>query len=209
MKRFQYTVHVTRFLVFSAVICLLGGIFTVKGLFGLYHRNHVKLTCPVDKIHTGDYVRFDISLDQVLGKYYEELVSGEEKYSPIRSVDAWTSDHRYVVASDASRDSYITLFMSDQERRSFEQFLDSMTGTYQIFGKVVRLKSRPPYDMIAECTGIDDQDKLGQMVSKKYEIKVVDPDSKESMWYKGLIVFALGLCGVWSGVEKKEKKGEE
>ncbi|MDE7204923.1 MAG: hypothetical protein K2O91_24175 [Lachnospiraceae bacterium] len=35
MKRFEYTVYITRILIVSEVVCLLGGIFTVKGLCGV------------------------------------------------------------------------------------------------------------------------------------------------------------------------------
>ena len=35
MKRFEYTVYITRILIVSAVVCMLGGIFTVKGLCGV------------------------------------------------------------------------------------------------------------------------------------------------------------------------------
>lgn len=208
MKRFQYTVHVTKFLIFSAVVCLLGGIFTVNGLVRLYHRNHVKKISDLynkETIHRGDYVQYSISPSQVLGRSYEELSNGEEKYSPICTENAWTSDRRYVVALGGGRDFYIALFMSDEQRRDFEQFIDSMTGTYQVFGRVERLGYHLPYDMITECTGIDDQDKLDQLISKKYEIRVIDPETRESMWYKALIVFALGLCGVLRGIEKRRK----
>ncbi len=204
MTRYQYTVHITRFLMLSAVVCLFGGILTVKGLFGLYHRSHVKISLYNDKIHAGEYVRFDISLAQVVGNYYEEA-NGEKRYGPVCTSDVWTSDRYYVMATDEGRMNYIVVRMSDEQRRGFEQFLDSREGTYQIFGRVEKLKYHPPYDVVAERIGVDSAKQAERMISKKYEVRVVSPDSRESMWYKGLIVLALGLCGVWSGIERRSK----
>lgn len=202
MRRYRYTVHLTRFLLFSLLVCITGGLFTIKGLVRLYHSHHVKNFYNKEKIHAGDYVRYDISWDQVMGRWYMEA-SGEEVYGPVCNVDAWTSERRYMVASDENKEYYVSLVLSDLLGRQFDQFLENKTETYSIYGRVERLKYDLYYDGIAKCTGINDQRKIEQMVSTKYAIRAKDPDEGESMWYKGLIFFALGMWGILSGVEKE------
>ena len=202
MKRYRYTVHLTRFLLFSMLVCMAGGLFTIKGLVRLYHSHHVKTFYNKEKIHVGDYVRYDISWDQVMGRWYMEA-SGKDVYGPICSVDAWTSERRYIVASDESKEYYVSLVLSDLLGRQFDQFLENKTEPYSIYGRVERLRSDLYYDGIARCTGINDPHRIEQMVSTKYAIRAKDPDTGEGMWYKGLIFFALGMWGILSGVEKK------
>lgn len=77
------------------------------------------------------------------------------------------------------KEHYIAVCMLDEQSREFEQFIDSRTGTYQICGKLEKMKYQPPYDLLAACIGIDNKDRLERMISKKYEIRVIDPDIKE------------------------------
>lgn len=202
-KKYKYTVHITRFFIVSALICLAGGAFTLKGLVNLYNRGHVWTFYDPEKIHSGNYVRYDISRDQILGRFYTDA-DGEDKYGPLCVVDAWTSEYRYMAASDDSKHVYLSLNVSDRLQPQLQKLVDGETNTYQIYGKVRKLRYDLQYDRIAEYMDISDLDELKQIVSAKHEIKVVDPERRESMWYKGLIFFVMGFCGVLRGVEKKE-----
>ena len=147
-------------------------------------------------------MRYDISWDQVMGRWYMEA-SGEEVYGTVCTVDAWTSERRYIVAADENKEYYVCLILSDLLARQFDQFLEDKTGPYSLYGRVERLKYDLNYDGITKCTGIDDPRGIEQVVSKKYAIRAKDPDTGESMWYKGLIFFALGMWGILSGIEKE------
>lgn len=72
-----------------------------------------------------------------------------------------------------------------------EQLIDN-DSTFHIFGKFEKFDSILPYDPIAECPGIDNPTGTNQMMSSRYQIKMIDPFSEKKVLYKGLSLFIFG-----------------
>ena len=202
MKKFTYTYYISKYTVVFFLICIVGGIFTVKGLIRQEHRIHVKNAYDKSEIRLGDYIEYNISREQIMGRYSED----SSKYFPFCVSDGYTSESRYLVATDENKEYYISLIVPRKFQQELQQLIDGKTKTYHIYGRIEKLKHELYYDTIADCTGIRDMTKLKQLVSTKYELKVIDPNEKESMWYKGLIFFAVGLFGVLASIEKKRPR---
>lgn len=206
MKKFTYKYYLSKWTVIWLLICILGGIFTVKGLIRQEQRIHIKNTYDISNIRKGDCIEYDISYEQLLRAYHKGLLN--ERYAPICNTDAVTMDNHYFVATGESKESYITLVVPPKFQPKMQQLIDGETKTYHVFGRIEALK----FDMICSdyvmealiyCTGIRDKAKLRQMVSDKYQLKIIDPKEKERMWYKGLIFFIMGALGVLGSIEKK------
>jgi len=205
VKKFTSTYYISKFTVISFFICLVGGIFTVKGLVNEYHRVHAKTAFVQSEIRKGHYVEYDISYGQLLRTYHKGLL--RESYSPVCNTDAYTMDNHYFVATGKNKEYYIDLVVPPEFQEKMQQFIDGETKTYHVYGRIEKLKFQDVYnDSVMEgliyCTGIRDKTKLNHMVSEKYQLKVMDASEKGSMWYKGLIFFAMGLLGVLVSVEK-------
>lgn len=202
MKKRIPTYYISKFTVVFFVMCILGGIFTVKGLIRQQHRIHIKNAYDQSEISLGDFIEFDISREQIMGNYSED----SSKYFPHCVVDAYTSESRYLVATDENKEYYISLIASREFLPELQRLIDGETKTYHVYGRIEKLKHELYYDAIADCTGIRDTTKLKQMVSTKYELKVIDANKKESMWYKGLIFFIVGILGMLVSIEKKRDR---
>lgn len=202
MKKHVPTYYISKFTVVFFVICILGGIFTVKGLIRQQHRIHIKNAYDKLEVRLGDYLEYDIFREQIMGNYYKD----SSQYFPFCVVDGYTSESRYLVATDENREYYISLIVPRKFQQELQPLIDGKTKTYHVYGRIEKLKHELYYDTIADCTGIRDMTKLKQMVSTKYELKVIDPNEKESMWYKGLIFFAVGIFGVMGSIEKHDKR---
>ena len=199
MKKRIPTYYISKFIVVFFVICILGGIFTVKGLIRQQHRIHIKNAYDRSEVRLEDYLEFDISREQIMGNYSED----SSKYFPHCVVDALTSETQYLVATEESKEYYISLIVSREFLPELQRLIDGETKTYHVYGRIEKLKHELHYDSITNCTGVRDMTKLKQLVSTKYELKVIDPNEKESMWYKGLIFFIIGILGVFGSIEKK------
>ena len=183
-------------------MCILGGIFTVKGLIRQQHRIHIKNAYDQSEIRLGDFIEFDISREQIMGNYSED----SSKYFPHCVVDALTSETQYLVATEENKEYYISLIASREFLPELQRVIDGETKTYHVYGRIEKLEHELYYDSITNCTGIRDMTKLKQLVSTKYELKVIDPNEKESMWYKGFIFFIIGFLGVLVSIEKKRDR---
>ena len=199
MKKRIPTYYISKFTVVFFVICILGGIFTVKGLIRQQHRLHIKNAYNQSEIRLGDFIEFDISREQIMGNYSED----SSKYFPHCVVDVYTSETRYLVATEENKEYYISLIVSREFLPELQRLIDGETKTYHVYGRIEKLKHELHYDSITDCTGIRDMAKLKQLVSTKYELKVIDANKKESIWFKGLIVFLIGILGVLISIEKK------
>lgn len=210
MKRSAYTVYISKWTVVFFLICLLGGIVTVNGLVRQQRRSHVKNVYVPSEIHLGDCIQYDISYEWFLGKYYKGLL--HEGYAPICTTDAYSGDNHYFVATGENKTYYIALVVPPAFQQELQQFIDGETDTYHVYGRIEKLKF-PVNDTVMEGlvygTGIRETTKLAQMVSTKYQLKIIDPDKKESLWYKGLLFFVMGLLGVLATIEKKVSAPEK
>lgn len=209
MKNRTPTYYISKFTVVFFVMCILGGIFTVKGLIRQQQRIHIKNTCDPSELHLGDCFQYDISLEQLLRNYHKGLL--HEGVGPVYTTDASTMDNHYFVATGENKEYYICLVVPPEFQEEMQQFIDGETRTYHVYGRIENLKFKPAYnDSVKEgliyCTGIRDTTKLKQMVSEKYQLKIIDPNEKESMWYKGLIFFITGFLGMLVSIEKKRER---
>ncbi|MDE6314366.1 MAG: hypothetical protein K2M46_12275 [Lachnospiraceae bacterium] len=179
----------------------------MKGLIRQQNKSHIKNVYDKSKIHADDYIEYDISYEMLLRKYHKGLL--KEGYSPICTTDAFTSDNHYFVAMGENKEYYIELVVPPEFQQEFQQLIDSETKTYHVYGRIEKLKFPENVydDSVTEgliyCTGIRDTTKLNQMVSTKYQLKVIDANEKEGMWYKGLIFFVMGILGMLGGFEKR------
>ena len=207
MKKFTYTYYISKWTIVFLVIGILGGIFTVKGLVQQQQRVHVKNGYYLSKIRIGDCVQYDISFEQLLRRYCKgELYEG---YAPVCTTDATTLDNHYYVAIGENKYFYIDLVVPPAFQEEFQQFVDGVIKTYHVYGRIEKAKFPVVYDEfilqgLIYCTGIRDTEELHRMVSGKYQLKVIDPNEKERMWYIGLIFFIMGILGLVGGVEKKD-----
>ena len=201
-----HTYYISKFTVIFFLICIIGGIFTVKGLIRQEQRIHKKSAYDKSGVRLGDCIECDISQEQLLRCYHKgELHEGAD---PVCTTDAYIMDNHYFVATEKNKEYYICLVVPPEFQWEMKQFIDGETKTYHVYGRIEKLKFKPAYnDSVKEgliyCTGIHDTTKLKQMVSEKYQLKVIDPNEKESMWYKGLIFFIMGVMGVLGSIEKK------
>lgn len=206
MKKFTYTYYISKWTVIFFLICLFGGIFTVKGLIRQQQRIHTKNAYVASKIHFGDCIEYDISYELLLRCYHKgELWEG---YSPICNSDAYTMDNHYYVATGENKEYYIDLVVPPKFQQEFQQLIDGETKTYHVYGRIEKVKFPVTYDDVVtrgliDCTGIRDTAKHRQMISEKYQLKIIDPNERESMWYKGLIFFFMGIFGMLISIEKK------
>ncbi len=212
MKKFTYTVYISKFTIVFFLICILGGIVMVKGLIRQQQRIHVKHAYDKSQIHLGDCIEYDISLELLLKSYHKGLL--HEGYSPVCFTDAYTMDNHYFVTTGEDKEYYISLVVPPEFQQEVQQLIDGETKTYHVYGRIERLKFQEVYnDSVMEgliyCTGIRDTAKLGQMVSEKYQLKIIDPNEKESMWYKGLLFFITGILGVLGSIEKKHAASKD
>ncbi|MBD5452410.1 MAG: hypothetical protein HDR25_07200 [Lachnospiraceae bacterium] len=181
----------------------------MKGLIRQQQRIHVKNTCDPSEIHLGDCIQYDISPEQLLRSYHKGLL--HEGVSPVYTTHASTMDNHYFVAMGENKEYYISLVVPPEFQEELQQFIDGETKTYHVYGRIEKLNLKPAYDDSVKegliyCTGIRDTTKLKQMVSEKYQLKIIDPNKKESMWYKGLIFFIVGILGVLVSIEKKRDR---
>lgn len=204
MKRSAYTVYISKWAIVFFLICLLGGIVTVKGLVRQQQRIHVKTAYAPSEIRLGDCIQYDISYEWFLGNYHKGLL--HEGYAPICTTDASSGDDHYFVATGEDQAYYIALIVPPAFQQELQQLIDGDTDTYHVYGRIEKLKF-PVDDTVMEglayCTGIRDTTRLGQMVSTKYQLKIIDQNKKESLWYKGLLFFVMGLLGVLGTIEKR------
>lgn len=212
MKKFTYTYYISKWTIIFSLICFLGGIFTVKGLIRQQQRIHTKNAYEESKIHVGDCIEYDISCELLLRCYHKgELWEG---YTTICLTDAYTMDNHYYVATGENKEYYIDLVVPPEFQEEFQQLIDGETKTYHVYGRIEKLKFPVTYDDsitqgLIYCTGIRDTAKHHQMISEKYQLKIINPNERESMWYKGLIFFVMGLLGVLGSIEKKGPASEK
>lgn len=179
----------------------------MKGLIRQQNKIHIKNVYDKSEIRADDYIEYDISYEMLLRKYHKGLL--KEGYSPICFTDASTLDNHYYVATVENKEYYIDLVVPPEFQQEFQQLIDGETKTYHVYGRIEKLKFPEGVydDSVTEgfiyCTGIRDTTKLNQMVSTKYQLKVIDANEKESMWYKGLIFFVIGILGMLGGFEKR------
>lgn len=209
MKKRRPTYYISKIMVIFFLICIVGGIFTVKGLIRQEQRIHKKNTYDGSDIRLGDCIECDISLEQLLRSYHKGLL--HEGVGPVYTTDASTMDNHYFIATGENKEYYIRLVVPPEFQQEMQQFIDGETKTYHVCGRIEKLKFKPAYnDSVKEgliyCTGIRDTTKLKQMVSEKYQLKIIDPNQKESMWYKGLIFFIMGILGILVSTEKKREE---
>lgn len=206
MKKITYMYYFSKWTVVWLLICVVGGTFTVEGLVRQEQRNHIKNAYDISNIRMGDCIEYDISYDMLLRAYHKGALS--ERYAPICTTDAVTMDNHYIAATGESKEAYICLVAPPKFQQELQQLIDGEAETYHVFGRIERLKfdlTHDDYVMegLIYCTGIRDKTKLAQMVSDKYQLKIIDAEEQESMWYKGLIFFVMGILGVLGSVEKK------
>ena len=208
MKRTP-TYYISKITVIFFLICIVGGIFTVKGLIRQEKRIHKKSAYNKSEVRLGDCIECDISLEQLLRSYHKgELHEGVD---PVYFTHASTMNNHYYVTTEENKEYYICLVVPPEFQQEMQQFIDGETKAYHVYGRIEKIKFPEVYsesviDGLIYCTDIRDTTKLHQMVSEKYQLKVIDPNKKESMWYKGLIFFIMGILGVLVNTERKREK---
>lgn len=178
----------------------------MKGLVRQQQRIHIKNAYDKSEIRLGDCIEYDISYEHLLRSYHKGSL--KKGYSVICLTDALTADNHYYAAAGENKEYYIDLVVSPEFQQEFQKLIDGETKTYHVYGRIEKVKFPVTYDdSITEgliyCTGIRDTAKLHQMILEKYQLKIIDPNEKESMWYKGLIFFVMGMLGVLGSIEKK------
>lgn len=196
----KYTIYVSKFIVLFLILCFVGGIFTVKGLFDLHYRNNAKSVYALSQVQTGRYIECDITFEQMIGQYYTDI-NGNVRFGPVWTVGAVTMENQYIIRLNEDAPYYMALVVPEAMRPQIQRLIDGETQTYHIYGRFKKLK-------------YDNSDRSGEWVdlgapatprpkfSKNYEIKILDPDETDGMWYKGLIFFLIGLFGARQCVEK-------
>jgi hypothetical protein len=207
VKKFTYKYYISKWTIVFFLICILGGIVMVKGLIRQQQRIHIKSTYDKSKIHLGDCIEYDISYDLLLRCYHKgELWEG---YATICHTDAFSMDNHYYVATGENKEYYIDLVVPPEFHQEFQQLIDGEIKTYHVYGRIEKVKFPVTYDDsvmegLIYCTGIRDTTQLNQMISEKYQLKIIDPKERESTWYKGFLFFIMGILGVLGSSEKKK-----
>lgn len=127
----------------------------------------------------------------MIGAYYTEH-NGTVKYGPYCSENGFTARRAYIVATDENLTYYTPLILSKKYQKDFEQIISEDTS-YHIFGKFEKFDSILPYDPIAKCPGIDGPTGTDQLMTSRYQIKIIDLSAEKKVLYKGLSLFIFGL----------------
>lgn len=200
----KYTLSKTS--IIGIIILILGFVFTVQGIHIRYHLSHVKESYRQTEIKKGCFIERDITREELIGSYYTEN-NGTVKYGPYCSENGYTANRAYIVAVNENPKYYAPLILSREYQRDFEQMI-SEGSTYHILGKFEKFDSILPYDPIAECPGIDSPTGTDQLMSARYQIKIIDPQSEKKVLYKGLSFFIFGLLILLVTV-KRENSAEK
>lgn len=184
----KYTLSKTS--IIGIVILILGFVFTMQGIFIRYRLSNVKESYQQTEIKKGCFIERDITREQLIGRYYREN-NGTVKYGPYCSENGYTANRTYIVAVNENPTYYVPLILSRKYQKEFDQIIGEDT-TYHIFGKFEKFDSIMPYSPIAECPGIDGPTGTDQLMSSRYQIKMIDPLSEKKVLYKGLSLFIFG-----------------
>lgn len=183
------------------VIFVIGFIFTIRGIRVRIYLSDVKHSYQAAEIKSGHYIAFDLTKEQLIGKYYTEP-SGTVRYGPYCNANALTSVQTYIAAVNEESDYYVPLVVQKQYQKHFKEMLRNDTP-YHVFGKFVKSKNNLDYEIIADCTGIKNHSAITQMISANYHIKIVDFKEEQQLLYQGILLLAAGLLILSVSVKKK------
>ncbi|RKI83611.1 hypothetical protein D7V83_07950 [bacterium 0.1xD8-71] len=185
----KYTLSKTS--IIGIVILILGLVFTIQGIFIRYHLSHVKASYQQTEIKNGRFIERDITREELIGSYYTEN-NGTVKYGPYCCENGYTAKRIYIVAVNENPKYYAPLVLSRKYQKDFQQMINENTS-YHILGKFEKYNSVMPYSPIAECPGIDNPTGTDQLMSARYQIKIIDLQAEKKVLYKGLSLFIFGL----------------
>lgn len=186
------------------IIALTGLFLTIQGTVIRYNLAHIKELNHASDIKNGRYIEYDVSREQLMGKYYTEK-NGTIKYGPYCVTNAYTSTSTYLVAINREANYYIPLVIALDYQKDFDKMVNGETHTYHIFGKLGKFGNVLYYDTITECTGIESKSLINQMIDANHQIKTVALEDEREILYKGLSLLTFGLFIFFVTVERKKK----
>lgn len=187
--------------IWGIVIFVIGFFCAIRGIHIQNHLSDVRRSYRENEIKSGCYIEYDITKEQLIGKYYSEP-NGTIRYGPYCNANALSSIETYIVAVNEESNYYVPLVIPRQYQKDFHEMIRSDT-VFHVCGKFIKSKHNLNYDTIANCTGINNQSEIAQMISVNYQIKIVDFKEEHQLLYKGLLLLTAGLLIVFVTVKKK------
>ena len=196
-RKTKKTYTLTRTNILACLIIIAGIFFWVQGLICSYNLEFVKNSYKTSSIKTGNYIEYDISREQLIGDYYND-VNGTRIFKPYSVTDAVLGSTMYIGATNDDLDCYIPIKVPRSYRDDFNQMVSGSIDTYHLFGKITwytgfseKFADVLTYDSMAEYLGIDVEE-LGNMFSDNHKLKLVDPKAEGRITFKGLSLILIG-----------------